>query len=606
MHRRRLALFAIAAAVGVLSTASSALAAMLPTVDANVAQANDKVLAVARVGGVVYIGGDFTSLTDSGGAHARNHLAAIDAATGQVINWDPNLSGPVRSIAVSVDGSKIYVGGAFATAGGVARKNLVAYPVTTTSGGAATPLAWAPKPDSTVFAIAPIGQRVLIGGSFTSVSGARRVRLAAVSSTTGTVLPWSPKPNAEVRAILPSPNGSRIIVSGYFTLINGKPDAHIAALSPNGANGKPLPWASHPAYAIKALVGNTTTVFGGGAGGGGHVPAFNLANGVLRYTKLFDGNAEGVALVGGQLLVGGHFNHAGLSSSAPVRHHLAAFDPVTGALDSAWHPNVNQPLGIFMIYGRGQHLYIGGDFTSVGATAVTSFASFSTTDPTDSTAPSITRTPDAHIGTGATLETATVPVAVTWAATDSPSGICRSLLQRNVNGGAFAPVALLLPTIRTAPLSLTPGSNVSDFRVNVADCSDNETGYTAGPAVHLHAFQKATSGITYAGTWTPRSLPKAFGGGVRQAGHAGASARLSFTGREVAWVASKTVTYGSARVYIDGALAGTVNLHSTTTLRRKVVFTHSWSTNGPHTIKIVALGTAGHPLIDVDALLTIG
>jgi hypothetical protein len=614
MHRRRLALLAIAASAGILSTASNALAAMMPNVDSNVAQANDKVLAIARVGGVVYIGGDFTSLTDSGGAHVRNHLAAIDAATGQVINWDPNVSGPVRSLAVSVDGSQIYVGGAFATAGGLVRSNLAAYAATTTAGGAATPLSWAPKANGTVFAVAPIGQRVLIGGSFTAVSGARRVRLAAVAATTGAVLPWSPKPNAEVRAILPSPNGSRIIVAGFFTLINGTADAHIAALSPSGSNGTPLPWASHPGYAIKALAGNASSVFGGGAGGGGHLPAYNVATGALRYTKLFDGNVEGVALVGGQLIAGGHFNHAGLSSSATVRHHLAAFDPVTGAIDTVWHPNVNQPLGIFMIYGRGQKLYIGGDFTSVGTTAVTSFASFSTAsgpggpaEPADTTPPTITRVPDAHIGAGATLGTTTVPVAVTWAATDpSPaSGICRSLLERNANGGAFTPVGLLLPTLRTAPLSLLPGSTAHDYRVTVADCSDNATAATAGPAVHLHAFQKPTSGITYAGTWTPRRLPKAFGGTVRQAGHAGASAKLSFTGREVAWVASKTAAYGSAKVYIDGALAATVNLHSPLTIRRRVVFTHSWASNGAHTIRIVAVGTAGHPLIDVDALLTI-
>ena len=37
--------------------------------------------------------------------------------------------------------------------------------------------------------------------------------------------------------------------------------------------------------------------------------------------------------------------------------------------------------------------------------------------------------------------------------------------------------------------------------------------------------------------------------------------------------------------------------------RRQVVFTHSWSTPGAHTIRIVCAGTAGHPRIDVDALL---
>jgi hypothetical protein len=36
-----------------------------------------------------------------------------------------------------------------------------------------------------------------------------------------------------------------------------------------------------------------------------------------------------------------------------------------------------------------------------------------------------------------------------------------------------------------------------------------------------------------------------------------------------------------------------------------VVAARSWLRSGTHTIKLVALGTAGHPRIDIDAFLVI-
>ena len=85
----------------------------------------------------------------------------------------------------------------------------------------------------------------------------------------------------------------------------------------------------------------------------------------------------------------------------------------------------------------------------------------------------------------------------------------------------------------------------------------------------------------------------------------GASATLHFTGREVAWVASLAAGDGSARVLIDGHAAGTVHLRSATKIQRRVVFTRSWAQSGAHTIKIIALGTHAHPVISLDALLTL-
>jgi hypothetical protein len=74
----------------------------------------------------------------------------------------------------------------------------------------------------------------------------------------------------------------------------------------------------------------------------------------------------------------------------------------------------------------------------------------------------------------------------------------------------------------------------------------------------------------------------------------------------VAWVATKSINRGRARVWIDGSAVATVDLYSATQKHRRVVFVQSWQSAGAHTIEIEVLGSpAGRPRVDVDALLVI-
>jgi hypothetical protein len=68
-------------------------------------------------------------------------------------------------------------------------------------------------------------------------------------------------------------------------------------------------------------------------------------------------------------------------------------------------------------------------------------------------------------------------------------------------------------------------------------------------------------------------------------------------------VAYKGPSRGSAQVFVDGVLKATVNLNASSTVARPQVYAFNWSTNGAHTIKVVVVGTAGHPRIDVDAFV---
>jgi len=46
-----------------------------------------------------------------------------------------------------------------------------------------------------------------------------------------------------------------------------------------------------------------------------------------------------------------------------------------------------------------------------------------------------------------------------------------------------------------------------------------------------------------------------------------------------------------------------VSLYSSTVALRRVAYVFTWAVQGTHTIRIVAVGTAGHPRVDVDGFV---
>jgi len=198
-----------------------------------------------------------------------------------------------------------------------------------------------------------------------------------------------------------------------------------------------------------------------------------------------------------------------------------------------------------------------------------------------------------------------VPLSLTWSASDPGSGVCRLHVQRRYGTNPYVPVALRLATSRAAIAPASPAAHAYTFAAAATDCSDNTSAFVTSAPVRLSVYQNSSPAIIYRGGWSGARARNAFGGSVRRSSAAGASATLHFTGREIAWVASLAPGYGSARVLIDGHAAGTIHMRAATAIQRRVVFTRRWATSGTHTIKIVGLGTQGHPLISVDALLTL-
>jgi len=109
--------------------------------------------------------------------------------------------------------------------------------------------------------------------------------------------------------------------------------------------------------------------------------------------------------------------------------------------------------------------------------------------------------------------------------------------------------------------------------------------------------------ITYTGGWSRRTSSGAWNGQIASSSTIGDSARFTFTGRRVWWIAPMGRGGGKARVFVDGHLRATVDLavQPGAFTRRQTAYQQSWPVSGTHTIRIVVAGTSAHPRVDIDA-----
>ena len=122
-----------------------------------------------------------------------------------------------------------------------------------------------------------------------------------------------------------------------------------------------------------------------------------------------------------------------------------------------------------------------------------------------------------------------------------------------------------------------------------------------GPsAARVHHYSEASPMIAYSAAWRSATYSRYAGGAVRYATKAGAKATFTFNGSRVTWYGPVGPTRGQARVYVDGKLARTVDLHSRSFAARSAVFSKAWAKAGKHTLVIEVVGTAGHPYVAVD------
>lgn len=376
-------------------TPAGAIEGPMPSNVAPTWQTNAPVTALLAVGGVLYVGGEFTSVRLPGrpvgsGEIVRHYLAAFEAGTGRlIVGFNHPLDAPVHSLAASPDGQTIYVGGDFSTIDGVARTRVAAF---SAASGALT--SFNPGPNARVTGISAAASAVYLSGSFTVAGGASRQRLAAVDPITGTALPTfiSNADNVVYQAAL-SGDGSKLYLAGAFTSLNGDLAQHaVAVVDSTTGNVLPLPAGSiiPPKSPACTVEGKTVKTDGGGAyfgveGSGlgcfDGTFAVNGGDGSLRWQSKCLGATQAVQPIGAILYTGSHSHDCSadrptdpnafpeVGSAKGLSRHLLSRTTSGGVL-STWYPNTDggpdkTGLGPRVMTTDGSQLFVGGEFTTV-------------------------------------------------------------------------------------------------------------------------------------------------------------------------------------------------------------------------------------------------
>ncbi len=461
--------------------ASQATAA--PDVSSTVApswQTNSTVWALASANGVVYVGGQFTSTRPPGapagtGEVARTYLAAYSSRTGALQSFNPSITGgsgaKITALAVSPDGSTLYVGGNFNHVNGTYRDNLAAFSTAT-----GTLTSWAPTAYGNVNTIvpSPSGSEIYLGGAFNALDGSPRTYAGAVNAS-GALQPWAPNLNNAVTSLAVAPDDSRVFVGGYFTTINGVTQNAIGSTDPGSGASDPFAATIVPNYpgcsaSVKDIVVSGTTVYiaSEGTGGGCFDGDFaaNISDGSLVWQNDCLGATQSIAVVNGWLFKGSHAHDCAYSAggfpqvnsgSGWVTHHLLDQSLTDGSIGH-WTPDTSSTaggLGPRVMATDGSQLFLGGDFYSVNGTPQQGFARFAAgPDPQYPTRP----VAPTAISTSAGVDSVTFPATSSRATGTLTYTIYRDGSRTPIGTVTATSWPWALPVLHFRDAGLTPGS----------------------------------------------------------------------------------------------------------------------------------------------------
>jgi hypothetical protein len=298
------------------------------------------------------------------------------------------------------------------------------------------------------------------------------------------------------------------------------------------------------------------------------------------------------------------------TESSPGQFTTSKFTTYTAAY--GWSPSVTIEAGDATYAGARWGDYVGVAADPAGTAAVWQANEVAASDGTWRTVvsrlifdlvPPTTTAPTQAFVVPATLGS-TVPVSLSWTGADATSGIAGYTIGQDVDGAGWESLESSAAGT-SVTRSVFPSGHTYRYRVQAVDGYGNLSTPATGPDLAPALAQQTASGVTYSGTWRSAESTVYSGGSVRYATAANARATYTFSGRNVAIVATKSRTRGSFKVYVDGAYQTTVSLFRATSLARQLVYQHGWATSGSHRIQLVVLGTSGHPRVDLDAFVVL-
>lgn len=355
---------------------------------------NGKQFATVVDDDTIYFGGQFTQVRSAplgspGPKFTVDNVGAIDLSSGEgVSTFRPSVThatevANVRALALSVDGSILYIGGKFDAVNGVKVRNVAA--LNTSDGSIVNtfkPTVGSLKNQVYSLLLSPDGSRLIVGGKFSKVEGATRKNLAAVNTADGSlVTTWSSSPNSNVRAMDLAPGNASIYIVGAFDSVDGVSRESIARI--NTATGALDAWAvpgaliSGPPMTGWSVESSTTTVYAGFGRGPNWFGAYSATTGNQVWKRGTSGNAQKVLLTadGTRLIVGGHFGTGRLNQtfsecgSSKLFRGLLIANAATGIVDCTWVPELkpygSNYQGIWDVELTPAHLWFAGNFSQV-------------------------------------------------------------------------------------------------------------------------------------------------------------------------------------------------------------------------------------------------
>jgi hypothetical protein len=173
------------------------------------------------------------------------------------------------------------------------------------------------------YALAQVGTRTLVGGTFTKLGGKPRQNIGAVRAD-GTVDPtFIPSTNGKVDAIAVSDDGTRVFLGGSFTTVDGQARANLAA--------------------VDATTGD-------------------LIEGWKADTTGTTPEVKSLVVHGDRLYVAGKFGGIG----GTTRKRLQVVSVSTGAVETSFNAKVVGGIREVELSPDAGTLYIGGAYTSLG------------------------------------------------------------------------------------------------------------------------------------------------------------------------------------------------------------------------------------------------
>ena len=345
---------------------------------------NGAVWAIAVNGTTIYVGGAFTEVTNSpingGNTVSRSNLAAIDANTGAILPFSPQVNNTVRALIVNGGLGRLYVGGDFTMVNGNTRNLVCSFDVGTNALNAWNPISSYLLHSSTsgayIRSFALDGNNVYAAGQFTQLNGALRKYGCFFDGTgSGSVDATFFPDMADNQTLGVAVSGGFAFFGGDFTGING--DISKARFGRvNKMTGALDGWNGYGVGAVHTLMVDGNFIYAGGSFAAPH-PRNRINRQDVNTSALSpwdpnigNGDVWAMAASGGNIYVGGDFT---LVNGSTTRNALACFD--NNGTATGFNPNITGG-AVIAVAASGTVVYAGGAFTSVGGQPHQGFAAF--------------------------------------------------------------------------------------------------------------------------------------------------------------------------------------------------------------------------------------